>query len=66
MANILRRFFRLEGANGAKEGKVVITQRQCGGQYNLACGCLGIALACSETSLADDKCAVLCRQPDDF
>jgi hypothetical protein len=33
----LRRYFRLEGANGAPEGRVVITQRQCGAQYNLAC-----------------------------
>ena len=66
-ANILRRFFRLEGANGAKEGKVVITQRQCGGQYNLACGPTPWhSTGLFRDRLADNKCAVLCRQPNDF
>jgi hypothetical protein len=30
------KFYRLEGANGHAAGSVTITQRQCGGQYNLA------------------------------
>ena len=30
------KFFRLEGAGDAAQGRVTITQRQCGAQYNLA------------------------------